>query len=240
MDFIDQITADILSDQVTTIGAVFKLVLSMLLGCCVGIQRKRKGQPAGVRTFSLISMGATLAMILSIYVPQEYLGLKNGDPGRIAAQVISGVGFLGAGAIIQMKGSVRGLTTAAGIWMVAAIGMGVGVGLYIISIVATALILIVLVQVERIEHVTSMGADSRIIRIESTVIIPDVAQYRDALHEAGAQLKSFYLTYDYERNITNFNLVVLLREGIDSLKVLGSLEHIYPTRSITLANQLNI
>ncbi len=72
------------------------------------------------------------------------------------------------------------------------------------------------------------------------MIIPDVAQYRDALHEAGAQLKSFYLTYDYERNITNLNLVVLLREGIDSLKVLGSLEHIYPTRSITLANQLNI
>lgn len=219
---------------------MFKLVLSMLLGCCVGIQRKRKGQPAGVRTFSLICMGATLAMILSIYVPQEYLGLKNGDPGRIAAQVISGVGFLGAGAIIQMKGSVRGLTTAAGIWMVAAIGMCVGVGLYVISIVATALILVVLVQVERIEHVTSMGADSRIIRIESTVIIPDVEPYRNALRQGGAQLKSFYLTYDYERNITNLNLVVLLREGIDSLKVLDRLEHIYPTRSITLANQLNI
>lgn len=82
--------------------------------------------------------------------------------------------------------------------------------------------------------------DMRQILAYGTVIIPDVAQYRDALHEAGAQLKSFYLTYDYERNITNLNLVVLLREGIDSLKVLGSLEHIYPTRSITLANQLNI
>ncbi|MBJ2184380.1 MAG: MgtC/SapB family protein [Muribaculaceae bacterium] len=239
-DFFSDICAGITSDEVNTAGAVFKLVLSMLLGCCVGIQRKRKGQPAGVRTFSLICMGATLAMILSIYVPQEYLGLKNGDPGRIAAQVISGVGFLGAGAIIQMKGSVRGLTTAAGIWMVAAIGMCVGVGLYVISIVATALILVVLVQVERIEHVTSMGADSRIIRIESTVIIPDVEPYRNALRQGGAQLKSFYLTYDYERNITNLNLVVLLREGIDSLKVLDRLEHIYPTRSITLANQLNI
>ena len=239
-DFFSDICAGITSDEVNTAGAVFKLVLSMLLGCCVGIQRKRKGQPAGVRTFSLICMGATLAMIRSIYVPQEYLGLKNGDPGRIAAQVISGVGFLGAGAIIQMKGSVRGLTTAAGIWMVAAIGMCVGVGLYVISIVATALILVVLVQVERIEHVTSMGADSRIIRIESTVIIPDVEPYRNALRQGGAQLKSFYLTYDYERNITNLNLVVLLREGIDSLKVLDRLEHIYPTRSITLANQLNI
>ena len=189
--FLD-IWQDIISDEVTTCGAVFKLVLSMLLGCCVGIQRKRKGQPAGVRTFSLICMGATLAMILSIYVPQEYLGLKNGDPGRIAAQVISGVGFLGAGAIIQMKGSVRGLTTAAGIWMVAAIGMGVGVGLYVISIVATVLILLVLVQVERIEHVTSMGADSRIIRIESTVIIPDIEPYRAALQSGGARLKSIW------------------------------------------------
>jgi len=240
MSFFSSISYDIMADEITTAGSIFKLVLSMLLGCAVGMQRKRKGQPAGVRTFSLISMGATLAMILSIYVPQEYLGLKNGDPGRIAAQVISGVGFLGAGAIIQMKGSVRGLTTAAGIWMVAAIGMCVGIGLYVISIVATVLILIVLVQVERIEHVTSMGADSRIIRIESTVIIPDIEPYRAALRSSGAQMKSFYLTYDYERNITNLNIVVLLREGIDSLKVLDSLEHVYPTRSITLANQLNI
>ena len=236
----DIFTADIMSDAITTTGAIFRLVLSMVLGCCVGIQRKRKGQPAGVRTFSLISMGAALAMILSIYVPQEFLGLKNGDPGRIAAQVISGVGFLGAGAIIQMKGSVRGLTTAAGIWMVAAIGMCVGVGLYVISIAATLLILLVLVQVERIEHVTSMGADSRIIRIKSTVIIDDIEPYRKALNSGGAQLKSFYLTYDYERRVTNLNLVVLLREGIDTLHVLNSLELINPTRSITLANQLNI
>ncbi|MDE6542023.1 MAG: MgtC/SapB family protein [Muribaculaceae bacterium] len=239
-DFLLSLIADVFSDDVTTFCAIVRLCLSMLLGSCVGIQRKRKGQPAGVRTFSLISMGATLAMLLSIYVPQEYLGLKNGDPGRIAAQVISGVGFLGAGAIIQMKGSVRGLTTAAGIWMVAAIGMCVGVGLYTISIVATLLILLVLVQVERIEHVTSMGADSRIIRIEATTIVADIEPYRMALRRGGAQLKSFYLTYDYERRVTNLNLVVLLREGIDVLAVLNSLEHVSPTRTITLANQLNI
>ena len=80
------------------------MLLSLALGGAIGYERKRKGQIAGVRTFALISMGATLAMILSIYVPQEYLGLKNGDPARIAAQVITGIGFLGAGAIIQMKG----------------------------------------------------------------------------------------------------------------------------------------
>lgn len=115
-----QILTDALNaPEVNALNSVFKLLLSMLLGCAVGMERKRKGQIAGLRTFALIAMGATLAMILSIYVPQVYLGLKNGDPGRIAAQVITGIGFLGAGAIIQSKGSVRGLTTAASIWIVA-------------------------------------------------------------------------------------------------------------------------
>ena len=135
---LDNFIAEINAVEITTTSAVVRLALSLILGSLVGMERKRKGQIAGIRTFALISMGATLAMILSIYVPQEYMGLKNGDPGRIAAQVITGIGFLGAGAIIQMKGSVRGLTTAAGIWMVATIGMTIGVGLYILAFVATA------------------------------------------------------------------------------------------------------
>ena len=125
------------SNDVTTVGAIFKLALSMLLGSIVGLERKSKGQIAGDRTFALISMGATLAMLVGIYIPREYLGVKNGDPGCIAAQVITGIGFLGAGAIIQMKGSVRGLTTAAGIWMVATIGLAVGAGRYLVALFAT-------------------------------------------------------------------------------------------------------
>ena len=82
---------DIISPDVTLAGAIAKLVLSLLLGAVIGIERRRKGQIAGLRTFALISMGATLAMLISIYIPQVYLGLKNGDPGRIAAQVVSGV-----------------------------------------------------------------------------------------------------------------------------------------------------
>ena len=96
--------------QLTTGSAVFRIVLSLVLGSIVGVERKRKGQMAGLRTFALISMGACIAMMLSIYVCQETVGLLRGDPSRIAAQVISGIGFLGAGTIIQMKGSVRGLT----------------------------------------------------------------------------------------------------------------------------------
>lgn len=76
--------------EVTPASSVFKLFLSLILGSCVGFERKRKGQIAGIRTFALISMGSTLAMILSIYVPQEYMSLKNGDPGRLSPEPLFG------------------------------------------------------------------------------------------------------------------------------------------------------
>ena len=140
-DLISHFLNAISSTEVTTESAVFKMLVSMSLGGAVGFERKRKGQIAGMRTFALIAMGATMAMLLSIYIPQEYVGLKNGDPGRIAAQVITGIGFLGAGAIIQMKGSVRGLTTAAGLWVTAAIGLACGTGMYLAATIATVMVL---------------------------------------------------------------------------------------------------
>lgn len=226
--------------EVTTASTVFKLCLSMMLGCCVGVERKRKGQIAGIRTFALISMGATLAMILSIYVPQEYLGLKNGDPGRIAAQVITGIGFLGAGAIIQMKGSVRGLTTAAGIWMMAIIGMAVGLGMYLLSIFASALILFILVQLERIEKRVSRGAESRIIRISLGTILHDIAEYRKVLKRHNIHLSNFYVDYDFEANETRLNLIVLVRETTNYIDLFSQFAKLYPTKAISLANQLSI
>lgn len=236
----DHFLTAITSNEVNTLGAVFKLCLSLLLGCCVGMERKRKGQIAGIRTFALISMGATLAMLLSIYVPQEYLGLKNGDPGRIAAQVITGIGFLGAGAIIQMKGSVRGLTTAAGIWMVATIGMAVGVGMYAVSIVATGLILVILVLLEQLEHRIHVGWETRIIRIRTEGILTDIDAYRSTLARFHINLINVFVEYDYEAPITRLNLVVLTKNTTDIVKVFESLAAIRKTQSISLANQVSI
>ena len=228
------------SIDVNWINSIYKLVLSMLLGSVVGYERKRKGQSAGVRTFALIAMGATLAMLLSIYVPQEYLGLKNGDPGRIAAQVVTGVGFLGAGAIIQMKGSVRGLTTAAGIWMVATIGMAVGVGMYWVSAAATALIMFILVQLERIEHRISLGSESRVIHITTAAIVRDIAPYTAVMDSRRMHLSNFYIEYDYEAEVTYLNLVVLVKENTDYLTLFAQLEKVYPTKKISLTNQIAI
>ncbi len=240
MDWFDQIYLEINSTEITTAGSAYRLVLSMILGAVVGYERKRKGQNAGVRTFSLISMGATLAMIISIYVPQEYLGLKNGDPGRIAAQVISGIGFLGAGAIIQMKGSVRGLTTAAGIWMVAIIGMAVGLGMYWLSALACALIMFILVQLERFEHMVSRGSESRIIRICTDCILHDIADYRKVLARHRISLHNFFVDYDYERQETRLNLVVLLRDSTDYIALFGEFAQMHHTKSITVATQISI
>ncbi len=234
--FIDQIN----SARVNITGSCFQLVLSLLLGSIVGFERRRRGQSAGVRTFSLISMGSTLAMILSIYVPQRYAGVLNGDVSRIAAQVISGIGFLGAGAIIQMKGSVRGLTTAAGIWMVSALGMAIGCGLYWVGIVATGLILFILVLLERIEHRVSLRSESRIIRIVIGSIVNDISAYKDVLAENQVQLSNFLIDYDYEHAETRLNLVVVVRENVDFVELFSSLRHLYPTKSISLANQINI
>ncbi len=240
MTVLEQIYHAVNAVEVNTVGSVYKLVLSMLLGAVVGYERKRKGQSAGVRTFSLISMGATLAMLLSIYVPQEYMGLKNGDPGRIAAQVITGIGFLGAGAIIQMKGSVRGLTTAAGIWMVAIIGMAVGLGMYWLSLVASLLILFILVQLERIEEYISRGSESRIIRIRVGTIIEDIAPYREVLRSHRIKLANFYIDYDYDAAETALNLVCLVRETTDYIELFSQFRKLNPTKSIGLANQLTI
>lgn len=237
---LESLFQEINAPEVTTASAVFRLTLSMLLGSLVGMERKRKGQIAGMRTFALISMGATLAMILSIYVPQEYLGLKNGDPGRIAAQVISGIGFLGAGAIIQMKGSVRGLTTAAGIWMVATIGMTIGVGLYVVSVVATGLILVILLLIEQVEHRIHVGNENRIIRIKVSGIVENIEAYRECLTEFHVALMNVYVEYDFTVPATYLNLVVLTRDNTDFVTLFNALRHINDTKTITLSNQVNI
>ncbi len=237
-DLFNYIYDSVNSVEVTAVSSVYKLLLSLLLGCCVGMERKRKGQTAGLRTFALISMGATLAMILSIYVPQEYLGLKNGDPGRIAAQVITGIGFLGAGAIIQGKGSVRGLTTAAGIWMVATIGLAVGVGMYTVSIVATALIIFILMILEQIEHRLRLGGEMRIIRLKISDIVTDIDGYRKCLADRRITLIDVYVEYDYAAPLTRLNLVTLARETVDFIKLFEDLRQIKPTESISLANQV--
>lgn len=132
---------------------IFRLVMALILGGMIGVERQwKKGShltPAGLRTHILVTVGACIFTLVSISMPMiiENMGggiVNNADPGRIVAQVVSGIGFIGAGAILQSKGRIRGLTTAASLWVAAAIGLAVGSGLYLTSIAATFLTLITL------------------------------------------------------------------------------------------------
>ena len=128
-----------------------RLFLSLIAGGLIGFERESRRQPAGLRTHILICVGSTLLMLLSIYIPQQFFDMKNGDPGRIAAQVVSGIGFLGAGAILKLGNNVKGLTTAASIWVVAGIGLAIGAGLYIPAFIALGIILFALVVLDYFE-----------------------------------------------------------------------------------------
>ena len=131
---------------------ITRLLLALLLGGLIGMERQRKkgkSNSAGFRTHILVTVGSCLFMLVSISMPMVVDSMPNGivnnaDPGRIAAQVVSGIGFLGAGAILQGKSRVHGLTTAASLWVVAAIGLAVGAGLCLTATVATLMTFIIL------------------------------------------------------------------------------------------------
>ena len=124
-----------------------RLAAGLVLGAIIGFEREMHRQPAGFRTHSLVALGAALFTIVSAYA---FTG-PNVDPTRIAAQIVSGIGFIGAGTILQHRGNVRGLTTAASLWAVAAIGTAAGAGLLAMAIIGTLLILVVLAVLDRIE-----------------------------------------------------------------------------------------
>lgn len=234
-----EITTLINDPNVNLLGAIFKLLLSLLLGAVVGLERRHKGQIAGMRTFALISMGATLAMLVSIYIPQEYMGLKNGDPGRIAAQVISGIGFLGAGAIIQMKGSVRGLTTAAGIWMTACIGLAVGAGMYLIAIAACLLIIFVLMFLESLEKRLFKGGEAKIVRLKVDEIITDTSIYHECFGKYHVHISDEFLRYDYTRNVSTINFMVRCKSNTDFVTLFAEMRNLGPVLSLMLTNEVN-
>ena len=116
-----------------------RLLEALVLGALIGYERERAGKPAGVRTHGMVALGAALFTVTALtgFGPSS-------DPARVAAQVVSGIGFLGAGAILQQRGSVHGLTTAASLWVTAAIGVAVGVGMFVMSLETAVLVFLLL------------------------------------------------------------------------------------------------
>jgi len=133
---------------------VIRLVLAALLGSIVGLDRQRLNWAAGLRTHMLVCVGATLFMLVSSFGFMESLALGHVtlDPSRVAAQVVSGIGFLGAGSILVRGKMVHGINTAAGLWTVAAVGLAVGGGLYVAAVCATGMIILILAGLKPLEN----------------------------------------------------------------------------------------
>lgn len=135
-------------DLATQLQITLRLAIALGLGALVGIERELQSQPAGFRTHGVVSLGAAIFTVVSGYA---FTGIGS-DPTRIAAQIVSGIGFIGAGTIIQSRGSVKGLTTAASLWAVAGIGMASGAGLLGVAVSGTVLMLVALWLFDRVEH----------------------------------------------------------------------------------------
>ena len=165
---------------------LIRLLLSAALGALVGLERSKRQKEAGVRTHCIIACTSALFMILSKYAFVDTAigadGLRGADPARIAAQVVSGISFLGAGVIFKNGNSLRGLTTAAGMWGTAAIGMAVGAGMYWLGLIEAA----ILVAIQIILHRFPVGADALttqeiLVEMEDT---PELQAQFDALLQA--------------------------------------------------------
>jgi putative Mg2+ transporter-C (MgtC) family protein len=146
---------------------ILRLVLAAVLGGFIGLEREIHGRPAGFRTHLLVSLGSCVFTVVSIYFYKIYgvtgtRGLVSIDPGRVAAQVVTGIGFLGAGAILREKASIRGLTTAACLWVASAIGVACGVGLFAISAVVTVTAIASLLMLKKVEGVLNRDTYSAI------------------------------------------------------------------------------
>jgi len=171
-----------------------RLAVSALLGSFIGYERERLAWAAGLRTHMLVAVGSTLVMIVSAYGFTDVTGPGISlDPSRMAAQVVSGIGFLGAGAILARGEVVRGLTTAASVWSVAGIGLAVGGGLYIPAVAATAIILVILAGIKPLERRFIGTRQPRALMIFADRDALSLPKLHEALGSGSARVQGFVL-----------------------------------------------
>jgi putative Mg2+ transporter-C (MgtC) family protein len=217
---------------------IFRLVLAGLLGGLIGVERERHGRPAGFRTHILLATGTALLMMLSQYMYDLYPGQNSDsiirlDPGRIAAMSITGIGFLGAGAIIKSKGHVRGLTTAACLWMVAAVGLSVGCGFYLPAVVATAIALFSLMGLRFLErHFRKDWYRKLILTFDGLKDqMPDIIKVMDN-HQVW--ILRMGLNQNLKGNETGYELELRMRENIFKHDLISDLSRIPGLKKICL------
>ncbi len=205
--------------EVNILSTLIRLAAAVICGGLLGIERGQKKRPAGLRTYIVVCLGSTLAMLVNQYIYQSF-GIQ--DPTRIAAQVISGIGFLGAGTIIVTSHSqVKGLTTAAGLWASASVGLALGIGFYYGAAIATFFIFIVMFFFNRIDFAISKRSHLASFYIESE-IVSSISYLLKKFHEKEFQIEEFDIFHPKHRNDSSVAILVTLKSdrGMDHAKLI--------------------
>lgn len=180
----------------------FRLVCALLIGVVIGTERENAHRPAGMRTHMLVALGSCAVMLTSQLLFAEYHAIgANVDPARLSAQVIAGVGFLGAGTIIREGANVKGLTTAASIWTVACLGVAVGAGYYFVGILGTGCMLITLILFEWVQRKYLWG---RYCSHQFTVCCRDVAAGLQTVNECADRQRVDISSIQVERTASDY------------------------------------
>ncbi|MDQ3537047.1 MAG: MgtC/SapB family protein [Bacteroidota bacterium] len=211
-----------------------RMLISMILGGILGWERESRRQNAGLRTNIIICLGSTLLMLVSIFIPQTFSDFQNGDPGRIAAQVVSGIGFLGAGAIFRLGGTTRGLTTAATIWAVAAVGLAVGAGMYLGAIIGTFVILFVLIIVGKIENNYFPEGSLKILEISFQGLKMETDKIFAILDRHEIDTKNINVLQSRDKKKSKIQLYVFVPEKVNIKKLYNDFNELHQVAQISL------
>ncbi|MGD0828832.1 MAG: MgtC/SapB family protein [Desulfobaccales bacterium] len=216
-----------------------RLVLAALLGGVVGLEREIHGRPAGIRTYLILSLGTALLMVLSEYLLVAYhskypgLGLQ-GDPGRIAGQAITGIGFLGAGVIIRYKDTIRGLTTAACVWLVCSVGLAVGAGFYVVGVAVTFLTLLALIGLKAGER--RMRKDwFEDLEVVSTDVPGQITLMKSLIAQHGFEVIASGLRRDAEKKELKATFQVRVRAVQPQREILQDLIELEGVKEVNLS-----
>jgi len=220
--------------EITTTVAAVRLVAAVLAGALIGLEREAHAKPAGFRTYIIICLGAALLMILSIYVPQTLPHFKNGDPGRIAAQVVTGIGFLGAGAIFRLGVTVRGLTTAAAIWTTAAVGLVIGAGMFAVGGIALALTLLALTVLTALEARLVAAVEYRSLLVTSDRVPGQIRRITEVLARHGVPARKLSVSERLDEDRIEVRAVARLEKDIDIKDFFSEIEALEGIRHIEI------
>jgi putative Mg2+ transporter-C (MgtC) family protein len=204
---------------VSNFEILIRLALACLLGGLIGMERERSRHPAGLRTHILVCIGATLVMLCNIFIFEKYKNVANIDPARLGAQVISGIGFLGAGTIIKEGLSIRGLTTAASLWVVGCLGIAIGLGFYSGAIVTTSFILIILMIFSKLGYFVYGKGGKTLIVLKSVNIEGQLDLINSKLNDF--EMHSTDISVEpAEDNLIVLRIKVTLTKNISSIKLI--------------------